>query len=152
MINNIARLGAVLLLATSIASADPITLQDWGSGPHGRAFQTVVGKGGLAQRAWTCLAAAPSLSADQAINLCALEVPTRPERDRAPIVAEPKSISPDRTFRLFPESDAFPTPPLGTEAGIDTVDLTPNPEPGSLLLAGAGLMLLYLLRRHRQQG
>jgi hypothetical protein len=148
MINKLARLGTVLLLAAGVASADPFTLQDRGDGPHGRAFRTVAGKGGLAPRGWTCLAEAQAPRLEQAINLCAVDYPALPKRERA----ASKPVSPDRTFRLFAEFDGLPRPPLGTEFEDDTVDLTPNPEPGSLLLAGAGLMALYLLRRRRQQG
>ena len=162
MINNIARLASVLFLAASVASADPITVDGSGwacglesEGPDNAFLSSVVRKGSVGRRGLDFLSPVTAWWESRFGDWSAWTHPFLPGPDPAPGLIDLGGMDQLPLEELGPlvgETLAFPSLPSGPVDPPHPIDMTPNPEPGSLLLAGAGLMALYLLRRRRQQG
>ena len=144
MINNIARIGAVLLVLTCAVTADPILADDLGS-DGGLEFSDTREPVEI-EPTETHVRVRFGYAIRVDVPAPSEDWPDDPGAVDLPVVLDPAPLQP--LFDLGGAGlDTTPYYPMN-----ETVDLTPNPEPGSLLLAGAGLMALYLLRRRRQQG
>ena len=143
MIDTIARVGVVLLALTCAATADPILVDERGwacglefSGPEEETVVKPLDRRVRVRLGYAILVDVQAGHENRTDETGAWEIP----------------LGLDPAFPL--PFDLGGTDPGATtfDPTNDTVDFTPNPEPGSLLLAGAGLMALYLLRRRRQHG